>query len=101
MGQHQTSPEKFRRAVLAYHYLPVVASLALVGIFLGVFFFAGSFVLSGMVAGLSSAFLVWRWALAGKQIDRLGCLKCGEPLPVRTSWTFPPKVCPRCGERLR
>ena len=73
MERHQVSSENHRRVVLAYHGLPVVTALALVGIFPAVFFFAGNFLLSSLAAAVPSVFLIWRWILAGKQIDRWGC----------------------------
>jgi ribosomal protein S27AE len=100
MDQNRVNPEDFRRAVLAYHGLPVVTALALVGIFLAGFFFTGNILLSSAVAAIPSVFLLWRWVLAGRQIDRWGCPKCGESFPKGMYWKYPPKVCPRCGERL-
>jgi hypothetical protein len=98
--QHRVNPQVYRRVVLAYHGLPVVTAFALVGTFLAVFFFAGSFVLSSLAAAVPSGFLVWRWILAGRQIDRWGCPKCGESFPRKLHWSYPPKVCPRCGAQL-
>lgn len=100
MGQPQVGPESNRRVVLAYHGLPVVTALTLVAVFLGVFFFTKSFLLSGIAAAVPSFFLVWRWILAGREIDRRGCPQCGAPFPNRMYWIYPPSVCPRCGERL-
>lgn len=100
MEQHQVIPKNHRQVVLAYHGLPVVTALALVGIFLAVFFFSGSFLWSSLAAAVPSVFLIWRWILAGRQIDRWGCPKCGESFPKKMYWRYPPKVCPRCGERL-
>ena len=100
MEQRQLSPENHRRVVMAYHGLPVVTALALVGTFLAVFFFTGNFLLSSLAAAAPSVFLMWRWILAGRQIDRWGCPKCGESLPKKMYWSYPPKVCPRCGGRL-
>ena len=99
MQQHRVSPEDYRRMVLAYHGLPVLAAIALVGIFLAVFFFSGSFALSSAAAVVPSVFLIWRWILAGRQVDR-GCAKWGEAFPKKMYWTYPPKVCARCGERV-
>ena len=100
MDQHRVDPEDFRRAVLAYHGLPVVTAVTLVGIFLAGFFVTGSLLLSGVAAAIPSVFLVWRWILAGRRIDRLGCPKCGASFPKRMYWTYPPRVCPHCGERV-
>jgi hypothetical protein len=97
MEDHQVSFQNFRRAVLAYHGLPVMIAVAFVGIFLAVFSFAQSFAMSALVAAVPSIFLLWRWALAGRQVDR-GCLKCGEPFPKKMYWSYPPSVCPHCGK---
>jgi hypothetical protein len=99
MEQRQLSPENHRRVVIAYHGLPVLAAVALVGIFLAVFFLSGSFALSSVAAAVPSIFLIWRWTLAGRQVDR-GCPKCGESFPKKMYWRYPPKVCPRCRERV-
>ena len=100
MDQDRLSAMKHRRVVLAYHGLPVVTALTLVGIFLAGFFFTGSFLLSGLTAAVPSVFLILRWVLAGRQIDRWGCPKCGRFLPRKVYWKYPPNVCPRCGELL-
>lgn len=100
MGQHRVSPENHRRVVLAYHGLPVVTAVALVGVFLAGFFLTGSFLLSGLAAAVPSVLLIWRWTLAGRQIDRWGCPKCGSLFRKKMYWKYPPNVCPRCGERL-
>ena len=99
MEQHRVSRENYRRTVLVYHGLPVAAALALVGVFAAGFFLTGKVLLSSLAAGMASAFLVWRWILAGKEIDRLGCPKCGNPFPKKLYWRYPPNVCPSCGER--
>ena len=100
MEQRKVSPEDYRRMVLAYHGLPVVTALALVGIFIVGFFLTGSVLLSSLAAAVPSVFLIWRWILAGREIDRWGCPKCGNSFPRKMFWKYPPKVCPRCGERL-
>jgi len=100
MEQHRISPEHYRRMVLAYHGLPAVTALVLVGIFLAGVFFSGSVLLLGLAAAVPSAFLMWRWILVGRKIDRVGCPKCGNSFPKRMYWRYPPRVCPRCGELL-
>ncbi len=101
MEQHRVSLEEYHRVVLAYHGIPVVTALVLVGIFLACFFLTGSYLLSGLTAGALSALLIWRWIRVGRQIDRWGCPKCGASFPKKLWWTYPPKVCPHCGEGLR
>jgi|ERR1700678_1749828 len=96
MEQHQVRPD---RVVLLYHGLPVLTALALVGVFFLVFFLSGSLVLSSVAAAVLSIFFIWQWMVAGRQVDQ-GCPKCGEPFPKKMYWRYPPKVCPRCGERL-
>lgn len=100
MVQHQVGFDEYRRLVLAYHGLPVVTALVLVGIFLACFFLTGSYLLSSLAAGIPSAFLIWRWIRVGRRIDR-GCPKCGSSFPKKMRWTYPPKACPHCGEGLR
>ena len=63
MEQHQVSPEDYRRMVLAYHGIPVVTALVLVGIFVAGFFLTGSVLLSSIAAAVPSVFLIWRWIL--------------------------------------
>lgn len=100
MEQHQVGLGEYRRLVLAYHGLPVVTALVLVGVFLACFFFTGNYLLSSLAAGIPSALLIWRWIRVGRQIDR-GCPKCGSSFPKKMRWTYPPKACPHCGEGLR
>jgi hypothetical protein len=99
MEEHRVSPENYPRAVLAYHSLPGLAVFALVGIFLAVFFLSRSYVLSIPAAAAPSLLLMWRWVLAGRQVDR--CPKCSNTFPKKMYWTYPPKACPSCGERLQ
>jgi hypothetical protein len=101
MGEHRVGPQDYRRFVLAYHGLPVLATLVLVGIFLADIFFTRSYLFSSLAAAVPFAFLMRYWVLAGRQIDRQGCPKCGDLFPKKMYWTYPPKTCPGCGERLR
>jgi hypothetical protein len=100
MEERRVSAQDYRRIVLAYRGLPVVTALVLVVIFLAVFAVTRSYVPSILAAAPPSLLLIWRWVLAGKQIDRRGCPKCGNPFPKNLYWTYPPKICPGCGERL-
>jgi hypothetical protein len=100
MDHHRISPEVYRRTVLAYHGLPVVIAFALVGAFFAVFLFTSSFAWSSLAAAAPSGFLAWRWVLAGRQIDRWGCPKCGGSFPRKTYSGSPPKACTRCRARL-
>ncbi len=100
MEQRRVSLDEYRRVVLAYHGIPVVTAIVLFAVFLACFYLTGSYLLSGVAAAAPSAFLIWRWILAGRQIDRGGCPKCGNSFPKKTYWRYPPNVCPRCGERL-
>jgi rRNA maturation endonuclease Nob1 len=99
MEEHRVSPQDYRRAVLAYEWLPTLAGFVLVGIFLAAFFLTGSYVLSALAAVALSLLLLWRWVLAGRQIDR--CPKCSNTFPKKMYWTYPPRVCASCGERLQ
>ena len=100
MEQHRVSPENYRRTILAYHGLPVVIALVLVGGFIAGFFFTGSLLMSSLAATVPCVFFMWRWVLAGRQIDHWGCPKCGNSLPKKLYWKYPPNVCPRCEERF-
>ena len=100
MEQHQVGLDEYRRLVLAYHGLPVVIALVLVGVSLACFFLTGNYLLPSLAAGIPSALLIWRWKRVGRQIDR-GCPKCGGSFPKKMRWTYPPKACPHCGEGLR
>jgi len=94
--QPRFSPDQYRRVVWEYHALPAVTAVALVGIFLASFFLDGSLAFSTLIAAMASVFLMWRWILAGRQIDRWGCPACGSPFPKKIYWTYPPDTCPRC-----
>ena len=98
--QHRLSPGAYRRKVLVYQYLPVIAALVLVAAFVTVFSLSGSYTLAAASAFLPSAVLLYRWAVAGRRIDRMGCPRCGAPFPRRLSWSYPPKTCPQCGGQV-
>jgi hypothetical protein len=99
MEERRVSPQDYRRLVLAYHGLPTVGTLVLIGIFLAGLFFTRSYLWSSLSAAVPFLFLMWSWLLAGKQIDH--CPKCGNTFPKKMYWAYPPKVCASCGERLR
>jgi hypothetical protein len=100
MDDQEVSSSEHQKLVLAYHGLPVVTAFILVGVFLTGLFLTGSYLVSSVAAGISSALLMWRWIRVGKQIDR-GCPKCSGPFPKKMGWSYPPRVCPLCGEKLR
>jgi len=87
----------YQRAVLAYHYLPGVIVVVLLGGFLAAFFATGSYLLSSFAAAAPALLLLWRWIVAARRVDH-GCPNCGNPFPKKMYWTFPPDVCPRCGQ---
>jgi hypothetical protein len=98
MEEHRVRPQDYRRVALEYRGLPVVTALVLVGSFIVCFSFTKNYLLSSLVAAVPSLFLMRRWILAGRQIDFYP--KCANPFPKKVYWTYPPKVCPYCGERL-
>ncbi len=93
--------EQYRRTVLAYHGLPSVAAIAAVGVFMAVYLISQSYLLAFPAAAIPTAFLIWRWVLAGRQLDRWGCPKCGRAFPKRSYWSYPPNRCPFCGEQVQ
>ena len=97
MEQSPAGAKVDRRAVLAYHGLPVATAVVLVGAFLLVVCLGGSYVLAGAVAVVLSILLMTRWIIVGKQIDLAGCPKCGNAFPRKLYLAYPPKVCPSCG----
>src|SRR6266496_6618362 len=92
-------PEQYRRTVLAYQGLPTVAAIVFAGVFVAVYLFSQSYLLAFPVAAIPAAFLIWRWVMAGRQLDRWGCPRCGRAFPKRSYWSYPPKRCPLCGEQ--
>jgi len=100
MSSEQLSAEAYRRTVWAYHGLPVATALLLIAIFLGVVQLNGGYVLAAAAAIVPSAFLLYLWILAGRQIDRIRCSSCGHPLPKKLYLSYPPTSCPRCGEQF-
>ena len=100
MNSEHLSPETYRRTVSAYHGLPVATALLFVIVFIGVVLLNGGYFLAAACAIIPSAFLLYRWVQAGRQIDRIGCSSCGEPLPKKLYWSYPPTSCPRCGNQF-
>jgi hypothetical protein len=100
MSEQQFSRKSFRREVLAYHFLPGAGVLALVGIYLAVFLLGGNLLLATLVAVIPCVFIIWRWGLAGRRIDKWGCPNCKQPFPKKMSWTYPPTMCPSCGKSI-
>ena len=94
------NPSEYRRVALTYQGLPVTIALALVGVFLAAFHFVQNYIVAAVVAVVPTLFLLWRWGLAGKQIDRWGCPKCGQTFPKKMTWSYPPHLCPHCGDRI-
>src|SRR4051812_30491730 len=56
--------------VTLYHFLPVIASVLVTGSFLASVFLTGSSLISGITASLLGSFLLWRWIVAARQVDR-------------------------------
>jgi hypothetical protein len=98
LQQRWRSVRAYQCAVLAYHGLPVLTALVLVGVFSAVFLFTANYILAGAAASIPSALLVYAWVLAGRSVDRLGCPKCGKPFPRRLYLSYPPRLCSSCGE---
>lgn len=96
----QVNPTEYRRKVMQYHSLPVTAAIVFVGVPVAASYLIGKVFWSILVASALSLILLWRWVVTGMQIDRWGCPKCGEPFPKKMRWSYPPKVCPNCGDRL-
>ena len=92
---------EYFRAVRLYHGLPGLIVVALIAVFLGVFFLTGKPLLSAIAAAVPSTFLLWRWILAAKRVDLWVCANCGQRFPKKLYWIYPPKQCPNCGERVR
>ena len=95
MEQRQVGLDDYRRLVLAYHELPVVTALVLVGVFLACFFLTESYLLSSLAAGIPSAPSSGAgYALEGKLIgavrnaavpSRRRCVGLIRPTSVRTA----------------
>ena len=100
MNQPQTQKESYKREVLAYHGLPTVSILMLVAVFLAVYFVSGNYLLASVCAAVPFVVIMWRWILAGREVDRRGCPNCLQPFPKKLYWKYPPRVCPRCGRAI-
>jgi hypothetical protein len=87
-------------AVWIYRAVPAIAAIAVVSLFLGVFFFTNSYFLSGVAAGIPAIVLIWRWSVAGRLIDKWSCPRCGQNLKGKLTWVYPPKKCPHCATPL-
>ena len=94
------SDNDYRRLVSLYHGLPVIAAYALIGVFMAVFVLTANVLVSSIAAAIPSLLLLWRWVGAGRQLDQVGCPKCGNRFPGGMYWKHPPKICPSCLKRL-
>jgi hypothetical protein len=90
----------FTRAVRAYHRLPMVVAILLVGIFVSVFYITGSTMLSGILSGIPSIILIWYWTKAGRRVDQEVCPNCGHDLRNELPWIYPSRKYPTCSERV-
>jgi len=92
--------DKYFRAVRLYHGLPSLIVVNVIAVFLGVFLLTGKPMLSAFAAAVPSVFLLWRWIVAARQIDQWVCTNCGQRLPKKLYWIYPPGKCPQCGGRV-
>jgi len=90
----------YRNIIRAYHALPFFALLVLLVVFWYVASKTGSVLLGGLTGSVPTFLLLWFWVRAARQLDRWLCPRCHKPFPKKISWTYPPKVCPNCGEPL-
>jgi hypothetical protein len=86
-----------------YHAAPLIAAIAVVSVFLGVFFYTNSYFKSGLAAAIPAIVLIWRWSVAGRLIDSWSCPQCGQNLERKLIWVwvYPPKKCPHFATSLQ
>jgi hypothetical protein len=101
MAEIQLNRVTYPREVLLYHSIPVVAAFTLTGSFFGIFFLSRNYLIASFLAAIPCVFLLRRWAVAGRRIESWGCPKCGHLFPKKINWSYPPRVCPGCGESVR
>ena len=99
--QQPTDVQQFKKEVEIYHFFPTLAVISFVGVYLLSFFVIGSYWTAGSIAVVPAVVLLWRWSVAGKILDRVGCPTCGRTLKGKLRWSYPPKNCPHCGAPLR
>jgi hypothetical protein len=87
----------YRPVIRAYLALPLVALVMLITVFVGVVFLTGNILLAALAAVVPTVVCLWLWVRAARQVDRWVCGSCGEPIPKRMYWAYPPKTCPSCG----
>ena len=97
MIEPQFSRRIYQRELSAYQGLPVASAVILVCVFLAVFLMRGSYLLSSLAAALPSVFLMWRWIIAGRRIDRWGCPNCEKPFPRKCLGLILPLYVPVVG----
>lgn len=90
----------YQRAVRSYHALPAFTVVLLVALYITAFYLTGNTVLSGVVAGIPSLFLLWRWIVVARQIDERVCPQCGQSFKKAIPWIYPPKICRHCGKSI-
>jgi len=92
--------DEYFRAVRLYRGLPGVVVLTMIVVFLVFFSLTGKPALSAVAAAVPSILLLWRWIVAARQIDQWVCTNCGQRLPKKLYWIYPPGKCPQCGGRV-
>ena len=87
----------YQSIVRGYHSLPAVGLLALLVTFFAAWYATGNDVLAGFVAAVPACLVIWRWTYLARQLDTCVCAKCGQKLPQKMLWKYPPDKCPHCG----
>ena len=90
----------YQSIVQGYHSLPTVSLLAVLVTFFAAWYATGNEVLAWLVAAVPACLVIWRWVYLARQIDSCVCAKCGQRLPKRMLWKYPPDKCPHCGNEF-
>ena len=90
----------YRSVVTGYRSFPLVALFALLIAFFAISYTTNNNVLAGLAAAVPVFLLILRWVHLARQLDRCVCARCGQRLPEKIMWKYPPDNCPNCDHPL-
>ena len=98
--EQERAQKDYESIVRKYHSLPGVSVVALLLTFFAAWYATGNEALAWFAAAVPACLVIWRWVVAARKIDICVCAKCGQRLPKKMLWKYPPDNCPRCGRQF-
>ena len=90
--------KQFKREAWLYRALPVIAMVVLLWVFVLAQKLADNNQVGLFSALTAGALVMWRCKISATRLESWRCPQCGQRMRRGTSWMFPPKKCPNCGE---